>query len=71
MTQSNHNIYISEWLEKIQSNLRNSKLDEFANDEKIDFIQHQYHLMMLVHKALNGQVLFVGAKPLIEQLQIG
>ena len=68
MALSNHNVYICEWLEKIQSNLRNSKLDEFTNDEKIDFIQHQYHLMMLIHKALKGQVLFVGAKPLGEQL---
>jgi hypothetical protein len=67
MALSNHNVYICEWLEKIQSNLRNSKLDEFTNDEKIDFIQQQYHLMMLIHRALNGQVLFVGAKPIGEQ----
>lgn len=69
MIQSRHNVYIYEWVEKIQSNIQKLKLHEFTDTEKIDFISQQYHLLMLIHRALNGQVLFVGAKTIGDQLQ--
>jgi hypothetical protein len=64
---SNLNQYLFCWLEKIEANI-----DRFRNqpnqtpDDKIEFITHQYHLVMLIYRALNGQVIFVGAKPINE-----
>ena len=62
---TNHNQQISGWLEKIQDNVINFKLRvDITDDDRIEFITHQYHLVMLIHRVLNGQVIFVGAKPL-------
>jgi|GEM_PF-6749249 len=62
----NHHVY--GWLENIQENIDAFKLRLDVTDaEKFTFISHQYHLVMLIYKALNGQVIFVGAKkPIIE-----
>jgi len=58
------NQYLHDWIEKIEENIKNFKSQEDTNDdEKLEFISHQYHLVMLIHRALNGQVIFVGAKP--------
>ena len=64
MAQSNYNHHIYGWLEKIELNIANFKAKEgtTANDQ-VEFITHQYHLMMLIHRALNGQVIFTGARP--------
>ena len=50
---------------KIEANIQ--KFREQQNptqNDKIEFITHQYHLVMLINRALNGQVIFVGAKPI-------
>lgn len=63
--RSNHNEQIYGWLEKIEANIEKFKARPDVTDEdKIEFITHQYHLVMLIHRALNGQVLFVGARPI-------
>jgi hypothetical protein len=64
---SNHNEQIHGWLEKIEANIAKFKArTDVTDEEKLEFIQHQYHLVMLIHRALNGQVIFVGAKPIQE-----
>ena len=69
MANSNYNTYICGWIEKIQSNIQKFKdSEDFTDADKIEFITHQYHLLMLINKALIGQVLFVGAKPIGDQL---
>jgi hypothetical protein len=61
---SNHNQQIYGWLEKIEANIEQFKnRTDVTDDEKIEFIAHQYHLVMLIHRALNGTVIFVGARP--------
>ena len=63
--RTNHNEQIYGWLEKIEANIKKFKARTDVTDEdKIEFITHQYHLVMLIHRALNGQVLFVGARPI-------
>lgn len=62
-THYNHHIY--NWLEKIQHNIENFKKNKNAtNEERVEFISHQYHLVMIIHRALTGNVIFVGAKPI-------
>ena len=64
MASSNYNHHIYGWLEKIEANIAKHKANsDVTPDEKIEFITHQYHLMMLIHRALNGQVIFAGARP--------
>ena len=61
---SNHNQQIYGWLEKIEANVATFKNRmDVTDDEKLEFIAHQYHLVMLIHRALNGTVIFVGARP--------
>ena len=61
---SNHNQQIYGWLEKIEANVTTFKNRmDVTDDEKLEFIAHQYHLVMLIHRALNGTVIFVGARP--------
>jgi hypothetical protein len=63
--KTNHNEQIYGWLEKIEANIAKFKVNEnVSNEEKLEFIQHQYHLVMLIHRALNGQVIFAGARPI-------
>jgi hypothetical protein len=63
--KTNHNEQIYGWLEKIEANVAKFKAGEsISNEEKLEFIQHQYHLVMLIHRALNGQVIFAGARPI-------
>jgi len=65
MTYSNHNQQIYGWLEKIEANIQRFREQQNpTQDDKIEFITHQYHLVMLIHRALNGQVIFVGARPI-------
>lgn len=60
---SNHNQQIYGWLEKIEENVKKFKnRSDVTADEKLEFLAHQYHLVMLIHRALNGQVIFVGAR---------
>lgn len=57
----NHHLY--GWLEKIQANISQFKEREDVSDEdRIEFISHQYHLVMIIYRALNKQVIFVGAR---------
>jgi hypothetical protein len=68
MVSSNHNQQIYGWLEKIEANIAKFKQKvDVSDEERIDFITHQYHLVMLINRALNGQVLFVGARPIEPQ----
>jgi len=68
MSTSNHNQQIYGWLEKIEANIAKFKnWTDVTDEDRIEFITHQYHLVMLIHRALNGQVIFVGARP-IEQI---
>jgi uncharacterized lipoprotein YbaY len=62
MKEKRLNQHIHGWLEKIQENIDVYKLsDDTSDDGKLAFISHQYHLVMLIYKALNSQVIFVGA----------
>ena len=62
---TNYNQHIHGWLEKIEANVAKFRENTDASQaDKIEFITHQYHLVMLIHKALNGKVIFVGAKPI-------
>lgn len=63
MEKHHLNYHIHGWLEKIQENVDTFKQQSDVTDmDKLEFISHQYHLVMLIYKALNGQVIFVGAK---------
>jgi hypothetical protein len=63
MEKHHLNHHIHGWLEKIQENIDDFRIQEDITDnDRLEFISHQYHLMMLIYKALNGQVIFVGAK---------
>lgn len=62
---TNHNQQIYGWLEKIEANITKFKdRTDVTDNDKLEFIQHQYHLVMLIYRALNGQVIFVGARPI-------
>jgi len=64
---SNLNQHLFGWLEKIEANIKRFENQQNPTpDDKIEFITHQYHLVMLIYRALNGQVIFVGAKPINE-----
>jgi hypothetical protein len=63
---TNHNLQIYGWLEKIQANIEKFKQRlDISDEDRIEFITHQYHLVMIIYRALNGQVIFVGAKPIL------
>jgi uncharacterized lipoprotein YbaY len=63
MKENRLNQHIHGWLEKIQENIDAYKLSGNTSDDgRLAFISHQYHLVMLIYKALNSQVIFVGAK---------
>ena len=48
---------------EIQEKIDAFKLRSDVTDtEKLTFISHQYHLVMLIYKTLNGQAIYVGAK---------
>jgi len=64
---SNLNQHLFGWLEKIEANIEKfSSQPNQTPDDQIEFITHQYHLVMLIYRALNGQVIFVGARPINE-----
>lgn len=63
MRNENLNHHVYGWLEKIQENIDNFKArPDVTSADQIEFITHQYHLVMLIYRALKGQVIFVGAK---------
>ncbi len=65
MTYTNLNHHLYHWVEKVESNITKFKATPGITDEqRIEFITHQYHLVMLMFRALNGQVIFVGANPI-------
>lgn len=65
MQANNYNRYIHGWLEKIEDNIIKFKQQtDVTPQDKIDFVTRQYELMYLIHRALHGQVIFVGAKPI-------
>lgn len=69
MAQSNFNHHIYGWIEKIETNVAKFReKEDVSPDDKIEFITHQYHLMMLIHRALNGQVIFTGARSVDVQI---
>jgi hypothetical protein len=60
-----HNILIPDWIEKIQLNIdKYRELEDPTSEEKLEFITHQYHLVMLIHRTINGHVIMTGAKPI-------
>jgi hypothetical protein len=65
MSQTNLNHHLYHWIEKIESNINKFKdRTDITDEERIEFITHQYHLVMLIYRALNKQVIFVGANPI-------
>lgn len=65
MSTTKHNRYVYDWLEKIEANIAKFKERVDVTDtDRAEFITHQYHLVMLIHRALNGKVIFVGARPI-------
>ena len=62
MNVTNYNKQIAGWIDKIEENIAKFKArTDVTQEEKIEFITHQYHLVMLINRALKGQVIFVGA----------
>lgn len=61
-----YNHHIHGWLEKIENNIEKFRMNypNPSNKERLEFISHQYHLVMLISRALQGTVIFVGAKPI-------
>ena len=66
MKDRRYNHHIHGWLEKIEHNIEKFKTNcpDPSNEERLEFISHQYHLVMLISRALQGTVIFVGAKPI-------
>ena len=64
MEIANRNKLIHGWLTKIETNLNRFISEGNLSDaDKIEFITAQYHLIFLVYRLLNGQVIMVGAPP--------
>jgi hypothetical protein len=64
MEIANRNKLIHGWLTKIEINLdRFISEGNLSDGDKIEFITAQYHLIFLVYRLLNGQVIMVGAPP--------
>jgi len=64
MEIANRNKLIHGWLKKIESNLdRFVSEGNLSDADKIEFITAQYHLIFLVYRVLNNQVIMVGAPP--------
>lgn len=67
MTESTLSNQVDGWLDKLEHNLdtflQTSNLD---SEQDVQFITHQYHCLMMIHWALQGKVVFVGAKPIGE-----
>jgi hypothetical protein len=58
---------IEGWLGKLEKNLDEFMLvSKFDSPADIQFITHQYQCLMMIHMALQGQVMFVGVKPIGE-----
>lgn len=66
MTSRNINHHIYYWLEKVEKNIAEYKQisDTLTDAEKAEFIVFQYHLVMLINKALEGKTIFTGANPI-------
>jgi plasmid rolling circle replication initiator protein Rep len=64
MNDRRYNHHIHGWLEKIEANIAEFEALESTNAEKLEFISHQYHLVMLIRRVLEGNAIFVGAKPI-------
>jgi hypothetical protein len=66
MNDRRYNRHIHGWLEKIEHNIEKfgKNHPNPSNEERLEFISHQYHLVMLISRALQGTVIFVGAKPI-------
>lgn len=64
MANHNYNHHIYGWLEKIESNIAKYRATvDTTPEDRIEFITHQYHLVMLINRAIEGSVIFVGARP--------
>jgi len=64
MELTNRNKLIHGWLKKIETNLDKFVSEgKMSDEDKIEFITTQYHLIFLVYRLLNGQVIMVGAPP--------
>lgn len=62
MSVSHYNKQIAGWVEKIEDNITKFKSrNDTTPAEKLEFISQQYHLVMIINRALKGQVIFVGA----------
>ena len=60
-----NNDQAQEWLKNISNNLSDFRKKHRLNKEdKIKYIEEQYRTLMLMQKAIDGDVIFVGAKQL-------
>lgn len=60
-----NNDQAQEWLKNISKNLSDfRKKHRLKKEDKIKYIEEQYRTLMLMQKAIDGDVIFVGAKQL-------
>ena len=65
MNKFHLNHHIHGWLEKIENNIAEFQARSDVTDEdKVEFVLFQYHLVMLIRKTLAGRTYFVGARPI-------
>jgi hypothetical protein len=61
---TNYNYHIYGWLEQIEKTIAKFKeRTDVTDEDRIEFITHQYHLVMLIYRALSGKVIFAGSRP--------
>jgi hypothetical protein len=64
---SSINYHIEYWIEKIDENfIEFSKIKDPTPQQQIEFAQHQYHLVMVIHRTLSGRLIFTGSRVLGE-----
>ena len=63
MLSEHINYHIEHWIDKIHANFEEfEQIENPTPDQQIEFAQHQYHLVMIIHRALEGNLIFTGAK---------
>lgn len=57
-----------EWLTNISKNFADfRKKTRLKKADKLEYVHQQYHSLYLLHRAIQGNVYFVGAKQIYEQ----
>ena len=55
------------WINQLEENLHaHCRVQGLTMDEQLDFLSEQYHQLYLLHRAIQGHVVFVGA-PAVDQ----